>query len=205
MMSSQKQSLKSMKTSMRLYSTFFLWLITLCLTSAFAADKTSADKPAPKELIGLETNGPFFPSGWKQIGSDGFGRSPYILTTLRRDKTYAMLLERQLNEPKKGERIRAVVTDAIGVGNPTSYHRFSHLCYFPGEEATKTTSNILAEIGFTKYCDMKTTLIRRAWRINLETGKFDPLISTKGLTCEYGYVSLGEPDFREGCPTYSFR
>ncbi len=184
---------------------FALSCALLCLLPAFAIDKIAASKPDPTDLIGIETNGPFFPSGWKQVGSDGFGRSPYILTTLRRDKTYAMLLEKQLNEPKKNERIRTVVTDAIRVGNPTSYHRFSRLCYFSDTEATKTTSNILAEVGFVKYCDMKTTLIRRAWRINLETGKFDSLTSTKGLICEYGLVSLGEPDFREGCSSYNWR
>jgi hypothetical protein len=170
-----------------------------------AADKARPTKTDPKDLIGIETYGPSYPSGWTQIGSDGFGASPYILTTLQRNKSYALLLKKQLNEPKGGGRIRSVVTDAIDVSNPTSYHRFSRLCYFHGEEATKTNSNIFAEVGFAKYCDMKTTLIRRAWQINLKTGKFDFLTTTKGLTCEYGFVSLGEPDFREVCPTYNWR
>lgn len=101
--------------------------------------------------------------------------------------------------------MRVIVTDAIRVDNPTSNHKFSRLCYWPADEAKKTESNIFANVGFAKFCDMKTTLIRRAWKVNLQTGKFDPIPNTKGLVCEYGFVSLGEPDFREGCPTYNWR
>ncbi len=154
----------------------------------------TAPKIAPTELIGLETNGPFYPDGWKQVASTGFGKSLVILTTLRRGKQYAMLLERQTNMPKPGERIRSVVTDAISLRNAISYHQTAHLCYAPGQEPSKTTANYLAEVGFAKYCDMKTTLIYRAWKINLQTGKFDVVPSTKGMVCEFGYISIGEPD-----------
>jgi hypothetical protein len=188
-----------------LFCGFILWVIALNPPRVLAADRAPTERSDPKDLIGIETYGPSYPSGWTQIESSGFGSSPYILTTLQRDKEYALLLKKQLNKPKKGERIRSTVTDAIGVRNPTNHHRFSRLCYFSGEEATKTSSNIFAEVGFVRYCDMKTALIRRAWKINLETGKFDPLITTKGVTCEYGLVSLGELDSREGCPTYNWR
>lgn len=162
--------------------------------------------PTPKDLIGLEIKGPFYPWGWEQIGSSGFGSSPYILTTLKlsNKKIYAMLLKRQINKPKKGERIHSIVTDAIRVDNPTSYHRFARLCYLPDDEPNKLKSTIFADVGFAKYCDMKTIIVKRAWKVNLETGKFDAL-STKGLVCEFGLVSVGEPDFREGCPTYNWR
>lgn len=184
-------------------------LADICVLIYFFCHFTSAvgatADPDPKDLIGLATNGPFYPSGWRQISSDGFGRSPYFLTTLRRSKAYVMLLERQVSKPKSGERIRAVVTDAIAVVNPTSYRRFSRICYLAGEEANKMRSNILAEVRFAKFCDMTTALVRRAWRINLQTGKFDPIQNTRGLTCEYGYVALGEPDSREGCPSYNWR
>lgn len=182
-----------------------LWVIALHSPRILAADRAPPKKTDPKDLIGIETYGPSYPSDWAQIESSGFGSSPYILTTLQRNKDYALLLKRQLNKPRRGERIRSTVTDAIGITDPTNHHRFSRLCYFRGEEATKTSSNIFAEVRFVKSCDMKTVLIRRAWKINLETGKFDPLTTTKGLTCEYGLVSLGELDSREGCPTYNWR
>jgi hypothetical protein len=180
-------------------------VVALLSAAAFAADKAAKISPDPGELIGLETIGPFYPFGWTQIGSDGFGSSPFMLSTLRNGNLYALLLQRQLNEPKRGDRIRAVVTDAIRVDNPTSQLKFSRLCYFAGDESKKTESNIFANVGFARYCDLKTTLIRRAWKANLQTGKFDEIKDTKGLICEYGFVSVGDTDFREGCPTYGLR
>lgn len=168
-----------------------------------------ADGPDPRRLIGLEITGTSYPDSWKQIGSDGFGRSPIILTTLQNKskRSYALVLEKQLNIPRSGQKtktIQSIVTDAIAVKNPTSYHQFARRCYFENPlDAEKNT--IYAEVGFNHYCDMKTSLIRRAWQINLATGKFDPITNTHGLTCEFGLISIGEPDFREGCPTYNWR
>ena len=184
---------------------FLMWVVALSSTTAIGGGKAVKLAPNPAELIGLETIGPIYPNGWNQIGSDGFGSSEYMLTTLRNGNSYALLLKRQLNTPKAGERIHSVITDAIRVDNPTSQLKFSRLCYFSGDEAKKTESNIFANVGFARYCDMKTTLIRRAWKANLQTGKFDPIKDTKGLVCEYGFVSIGDTDFREGCPTYGLR
>lgn len=181
------------------------WVVALSTIPALAGDKAVKQPPNPEDLVGLETIGPIYPYGWQQIGSDGFGSSQYILTTLRNGNFYALLLKRQLNAPKNGERILSAITDAIRVDNPTSELKFSRLCYFAGDEAKKTESNIFANVGFARYCDMKTTLIRRAWKANLQTGKFDPIKDTKGLICEYGFVSIGDTDFREGCPTYGLR
>jgi hypothetical protein len=174
-------------------------------TEAFAADKPLKQLPRPVDLIGLEIVSPIYPSGWKLIGSDGFGTSPFVLNTLRNGETYGLTLEKLLAKPKKGEPIRVRITDAIRVDNPTSQLRFARLCYFSGDESKKTESNIFANVGFVRYCDLKTTLIRRAWKANLQTGKFDEIKDTKGLVCEYGFVSIGDTDFREGCPTYGLR
>lgn len=181
----------------------FVWLcVVLSTTNALANDGTAKTAASLKALIGLEIVGTTYPNGWTQIGSDGFGSSPYTLSTLRNSKTYGLLLERKMAEPKKGERIHVVVTDAIRVNDPTNQLKFSRLCYFAGDESRKTESNIFANVGFAKFCDLKTTLIRRAWKVNLQTGKFDSIQNTKGLICEYGFVSIGDTDFREGCPTY---
>ena len=47
-------------------------LMVSAATFAIAGEKTPSAKQNPEDLIGLETNGPVYPNGWKQIGSDGF-------------------------------------------------------------------------------------------------------------------------------------
>lgn len=159
----------------------------------------------PRDFVGIQLVGTNYPDGWKQIASDGFGRSPYIMTTITKGPRHILLLEKKVGETKINERLRVVVADAISVTNPTNPLKFARLCYFEGQEATKNEANILANVRFARYCDMKTRIIRRAWKINLEAGKFEPIQDTKKLICEYGFVSNGDTDFREGCPTYGLR
>lgn len=185
---------------------FRIRAFTVLIIQALTVSIAYAGGPDPRSLIGLEIAGVNYPNGWKQIGSDGFGSSSTILTTLKNGKHYAFTLERRTNLSKPGEKIkiiRSLVTDAILVSNPTSYHQFARRCYFDEKDADH--GMIYAEVGFRRFCDMKTTLVKRAWRINVETGRFERIANTKGLTCEFGLISVGEPDFREGCPTYNWR
>lgn len=178
-------------------------MMTACFFIGSFAVAEPSPPPNPADLIGREITGVSYPDGWKMVVSDGFGKSLYTFSVLKNGKRYAMLLKKKTNVPKPGERATNRVTDALAVTDPTNRHKFSHVCYF-NEKNYQEGESIYAEVGFARFCDMKTTLIKRAWRINLETGHFDKLPSTKGLTCGFGYVAAGEPDFREGCPTYNW-
>lgn len=191
--------MKKDKTISIIHKHIFVLAILIFASTCYAVNNGSIKNPDPKKLIGQRIQGTAYPDGWRQIGSDGFGRSSYSFVTLQNGKTYALTIEKKLNEPKLGERIEAMVIDAILVDNPTSYFKFSRLCYYVGEESKKTESNIIANVGFARYCDRTTRNIKKAWRINLDTGKFDPIENKEKLTCEYGFVSLGEWDFRDNC------
>ena len=65
-------------------------VVALLSAAAFATDKAAKIFPDPGELIGLETMGPFYPFSGTQIGSDGFGSSPFMLSTLRNGNVYGL-------------------------------------------------------------------------------------------------------------------
>jgi hypothetical protein len=180
----------------------FVFFHTFICTTFSALAKPAA-QPNPADLIGQEITGVSYPNGWVMVASDGYGKSPYIFSVLKNKKQYAILLKKKINKSKTGERTKSLVTDALLVADPTNYHKFSHVCYF-SEKNKREGESIYAEVGFARFCDMETKAIKRAWRVNLETGHFDQLPSTKNLSCGFGYVAAGEPDFRENCPTYSW-
>ena len=158
---------------------------------------------SPRKLVGLHTNSAFYPYGWKYRGPPPFHSPTHSQVMLKRGNRHALLLERKL--PRTSQLVEAVVTDAIEIDDPNDPLRVAHICYFEGSEADASRPSIIAEVRFARHCDMKTKLVTRAWRINLESEKFEPLSSTRGLICEYGTVSRGGFDFREQCPTYNFR
>lgn len=191
MRSNQKQSLKSMKTSMRIYRTFFLWLIALCFTPAFAADKTVSAKPDPRELIGKEVMGHNYPHGWRGIGNPFFDAKHSLDgQTIYKKKTQAFILRKILTERTDSMPRRTVVVDAVQIHinpNKTGDH-FILECKHPSIQET-LDQRIFAEVRFRK-CERYSSRVSAAWLVDSVSQKISP-ISPKGMRCVDTFFNNG--------------
>lgn len=189
----------------------FVGVVASVLVALLPVTETCAEakEPVPniKDLVGM-TNGSNtdeYPLKWRKLGGCTYGRSLILCSMLKNGKQEGMILQKLSREPKKiGESVPALITDAIAIKHPRDYDNLAFYCYPKQSDPNKTEAfEIFAEVRFAKRCDVKTTLIQRAWTMNLSTGKFEQVSNTKDLVCEYGLTFRGEPEFRSGCPGYS--
>ena len=190
-------------------NTFKLSAPVLFVVLAVTAIHAQAKTPTPniKDLMGL-TNGSNtneYPLGWKWMGDCTYGKSLIVCSKLKNENQEGMILQKLAREPRKnGENVPALITDAIQISHPRGYDNLAIYCYPKQSDPNKTRGfEIFAEVRFANRCDVTTTLIHRAWTMNLSTGKFEQLGYTRSLVCEYGLAFRGEPEFRSGCPGYS--
>lgn len=185
-----------------------VWASAPLFFAAFAICTQAKElSPNIKDLIGM-TNGSNtdeYPLGWIKMSGCTFGQSLILCSILKNGKQEGLILQRKDHQPKTiGESVPTLITDAIAIKNARSFESLAFYCYPKQSDPQKTEGfEIFAEVRFAKRCDVKTTLIQRAWTMNLSSGKFEQIHNTSDLVCEYGNRFRGEPEFRSGCPGYS--
>lgn len=173
------------------------WLLALAPRGAISADITS-----PLALVGVKiktTQKPIdmrYPFGWRIVTNDRYGWFIYKtlkLVKVRRGSKYALLLQMSLQDQMNPEALE-IVTDAISVNDPTDYRHFSPHC-----SDEKLAGSILAEVRFENSCDLETSNVMRAWRIDIASARFERVLDTSRLICFFGYASDFDVDIRKDC------
>lgn len=163
---------------------------------------SSADATSPSALIGMKittTQRPIdmrYPFGWQTVTNDRYGWFVYKtlkLIKVRKGSKYALLLQAQLPDQLHTPPSE-IVTDAISVNDPTDYQHFSPHC-----SDEKIVGNIVAEVRFENSCDLETSNVVRAWRINTANARFERVVDTSRLICFFGYASDLDVDIRKNC------
>jgi hypothetical protein len=148
-----------------------------------------------EDLISSEVVGVHYRDQWKYRGGGNVDNVnlKYTFSRVSRFNEYGLLLEVNLNEPKRGEQLRRRILDAVRLRSlPVDNRNFSDYC-----KSRETSSYILAEVQFKK-CQLVAVNVYRAWRVDSINWKFVS-IDPKKVVCQQ--VAMGS-DAEEGqvCP-----
>ncbi len=148
-----------MKRLIKLLSAIGFAAMALCVTPAFAADKTSKVKLDPKELIGKEVIGTKYPNGWKRRGGGALLHSKdYDFAELSRGTAHALVLEKRLSQSEQtGTSSAWKILDAVSLKGPPRkgvWYDLTGDCRGPeglvNKEAIDKKEIVLVEVVFKK-------------------------------------------------------
>jgi hypothetical protein len=151
--------------------------------------------PPIEDLIGMEAVDVQYPNQWKYQGGGNVDKVNlnYTFSRVSRSNEHGLLLEVNLNNPKRGESLRKRIIDAVRVKKrPVDDESFSDYC-----KSKETNNHILAEVKF-KRCQLVAVKVYRAWRVDPINWKFVS-IDPQQVVCKQ--VAMGF-DAEEGqvCP-----